>query len=175
MQKLVDALLSYGLIGQKQQVEKVDLKKTLKEVLDDLQCNTEASDPKVTLGYLPVVYGLRNELHQLFQNLVSNCLKFKKNGNPCEMEIWAENKDEYYHFRVKDNGIGIAADHQQKIFELFKRLHNNKTIGGTGIGLAQCAKIVDLHDGEMWVESEPDCGSIFHFTMKKHPSINDMI
>lgn len=101
----------------------------------------------------------------LFQNLISNGIKFSKKNISAVITISAELKNNVWEFSINDNGIGIAEEHQNKIFAIFQRLHLKEEYEGTGIGLAHCQKIVGLHEGEIWVESKPNLGSTFYFTI----------
>jgi signal transduction histidine kinase len=103
-------------------------------------------------------------ISQLFQNLLQNALKFR-GENPPEVEISSYRQNGVWVFKVKDNGIGIAPEYNTKIFDLFRRLHTRDKYEGTGIGLAICKKIVDMHGGRIWVESTPGQGSVFCFTL----------
>ena len=115
---------------------------------------------------LPFVKADETLLTQVIQNFVANGLKFKGSDNPI-ITITAEFVDPFWKIRIKDNGIGIEKEHQEKIFQLFKRLHFKEEYEGTGIGLAVCKKIIELFGGEIGVESEFGKGSCFWFTLKK--------
>ena len=107
------------------------------------------------------------EMRLLFHNLMTNGIKFCKEGTVPKIIIASEEEPDHWHFTVTDNGIGIEEKHLNNIFAIFKRLHSASEFQGTGIGLAHCQKIVDLHQGKIWVESKPGDGSTFHFTIKK--------
>src|SRR5581483_6196015 len=111
------------------------------------------------------------ELKLLFQNLISNSIKFQKAGVPPIIQITAQKENSYWHFMFTDNGIGIDRQYQHRIFIIFQRLHNRSEYEGSGIGLAHCKKIVELHGGKIWVESEPGKGSTFHFTLSAEPEV----
>ena len=113
------------------------------------------------------VYCDKQLLRQLFQNLILNAIKFSREDNDPIVEISCDEMYKYWRFTIKDNGIGISREHFDKIFVLFQRLHTQKKFEGTGIGLATCKKIVELHGGSIGVESEEDKGSRFIFTIKK--------
>jgi light-regulated signal transduction histidine kinase (bacteriophytochrome) len=111
---------------------------------------------------------------RLFQNLVSNALKYKSVSTPI-IEIGCTEKRDEWEFFVKDNGIGIDAKYFEKIFVIFQRLHSRNEYNGTGIGLAICKKIVELHGGKIWVESSVETGSKFYFTISKSQIQNTII
>jgi light-regulated signal transduction histidine kinase (bacteriophytochrome) len=104
----------------------------------------------------------------LFQNLINNAIKFRKKEVPPEIKITSGSKEKEWIFAINDNGIGVEEKDREKIFVIFKQMHNRDEYKGTGIGLAHCKKIVELHGGKIWVESKPGTGSIFIFTIPKH-------
>jgi two-component system, chemotaxis family, sensor kinase Cph1 len=124
---------------------------------------------KVTAGDLPAeVIGDRGQLVQLFQNLISNAIKFRSSGPP-QIFISGEEKQHDWYFEIKDNGIGISAQYLERIFVIFQRL-NNQEYQGSGIGLSICKRIVEAHRGQIGVASEVGRGSRFWFTLAKTPS-----
>ena len=126
----------------------------------------EESQAKINVSFLPKVCGNESQLLQLFQNLISNAIKYTDGVTP-EIKIsWSETQGEW-QFCVEDNGIGIDTQSYDKIFIIFQRLHNQKNYTGTGIGLAICKKIIELHGGKIWVESSNGNGSKFYFTISK--------
>jgi signal transduction histidine kinase len=117
------------------------------------------------VGLLPQVVGEGTLLQQLFQNLVGNALKFRRDDAAPEIAITAERQGEVWEFTVADNGIGIEPEYAERIFLLFQRLHERTKYPGTGIGLALCKKVVEHHGGRIWVDSQPGAGSRFKFTI----------
>jgi signal transduction histidine kinase len=105
------------------------------------------------------------ELEQLFQNIIGNAIKYRRKAVPPLVQVSAGKEDGHWRFAVKDNGIGIDTEFQERIFGLFKRLHTHQEYAGTGIGLALCHRIVEHYNGRIWVESEPGNGSTFYFTL----------
>ena len=170
MQNLIKDLLDFSQIGRNISFAATDCNNILKEVIANLGATIKESKAKITSTVLPVVIGNEIELRQLFQNLISNAIKFhKKNSNP-EIEITCVEKDTEYLFAFKDNGIGLEEQYKDRIFIIFQRLHTSTEYAGTGIGLATCKKIVALHNGKIWMESKLGHGSIFYFTIPKEKS-----
>ncbi|NNE29465.1 MAG: hypothetical protein HKN16_07500 [Saprospiraceae bacterium] len=122
-------------------------------------------------SHLPKLYVNKSGMVQLFQNLISNAVKFSDTESP-EVIIDCAKRGHYYKFSVKDNGIGIEDNQQEKIFDMFTRLHSSQEFEGSGIGLATCKKIVERQGGEIWVESKKGQGSTFYFTIPQDVSAN---
>lgn len=116
---------------------------------------------------LPIIYCDPVQLGQVFQNLIGKALKFR-NSHPVEIHIKATNKDNPWHFEVKDNGIGFDPNQTKRIFALFQRLHTQTEYPGTGLGLAICKKIIERHGGEIGAQSTPGKGTCFYFTIPIH-------
>ena len=165
MQTLIYSLLEYSRINRVKPFEYMDLQDTLNEVLQDLAVAITESNAKIEYGALPVIFGDKVLIGQLFLNLISNALKFKSE-RPVEIFITGKRQGNKFLFSVKDNGIGIKKEHNQKIFTIFQRLHSKDKYPGTGIGLAICKKIVERHEGKIWIESEVGVGTTFYFTIK---------
>ncbi|KAA9040854.1 PAS domain S-box protein [Ginsengibacter hankyongi] len=144
----------------------IDLTEVVKKTRMVLKSVIDESHAKINVSVLPKVCGNESQLLQLFQNLVSNAIKYRDLSIP-EIEITYSETPQQWQFCVHDNGIGIDADYHDKIFIIFQRLHNKKDYSGTGIGLAICKKIVQLHGGNIWVESSKGKGSKFYFTISK--------
>lgn len=167
MSSLVKGLLDYTRIGKNFEVSEVDTELVLQNVLSDL--NTLITEKHVTfeIDSLPKIQGLDTEIRSLFMNMITNAIKYKKKGEHPLIKIGATEEIDHWKFHVEDNGIGIEKAHSKRIFLIFQRLHNKDEYAGTGIGLAHCQKIVELHGGKIWVESTPGLGSTFYFTIPK--------
>jgi PAS domain S-box-containing protein len=165
MQALINALLSYSRVGTRgKPLEPTDCAVILDRALANLKVTIEESDAAVTHDPLPTVMADGVQLTQVFQNLISNAIKFHGERRP-EVHIGAQHGDGEWLFSVRDNGIGIDPQHYERIFVIFQRLHTREEYPGTGIGLAICKKIVERHGGRIWVESQPGAGSTFYFTI----------
>lgn len=169
MKKLLDGLLEYSRIGrQHTEAVAVDVAQVLEWVQHDLQIEIGDTGAQIRLpDTLPTVFYPEVRLTQIFSNLLSNALKFIPAGRPPHIEIEWEPLDRHFRFTVRDNGIGIAAEHFSRIFEIFKRLHTREDYPGTGAGLTIVKKIVESHGGQIGLESEPGSGSAFWFTIPK--------
>jgi len=137
----------------------------LKDIEADLHSAILESGAILVFRDLPVFLAYKTRLQALFQNLIANGLKFRSMDRNPRIEITAIHVDKYWKFCVSDNGIGIADAHKMRIFDIFQRLHARSDYEGTGIGLSHCRKIVELHGGDIWVESEVGKGSQFYFTI----------
>jgi PAS domain S-box-containing protein len=163
MQNIINDLLSYSRIETRGgDFESVDCQAILNDVLHTLRIVVEENDAVITHGLLPTVQADRVQLFQLFQNLISNAIKFRSDKPP-RIHIAAEPQNGQWLFSVKDNGIGIDPKYSERIFVIFQRLHSQDKYSGTGIGLAICKKIVERHGGRIWVESQPGKGATFYF------------
>jgi signal transduction histidine kinase len=167
MQALIFGLLEYSRIGKERHLELVDCNAVVKGVKDDLAALIKETDAEIIIEPLPALYGYKIELVQLFLNLINNGLKFRKENIRPVIKIGLKETNYQYIFFVEDNGIGFDEKFGNKIFVIFQRLHLRTKYPGTGIGLAQCKKIVELHGGKIWVNSKPGKGSIFYFTILK--------
>jgi PAS domain S-box-containing protein len=165
MKSLINDLLVYSRVNtQEAPFEPTDCGKIIKQVENNLKASVEESGAKINYQDLPVVNGNPLQLTQLFQNLISNAIKFRSEELPV-ISISVKRTDDEWLFSVTDNGIGIEKEFAEKIFVVFQRLHNYTEYPGTGIGLAICKKIVEKMGGHIWVESEPGKGSTFNFTI----------
>ena len=169
-QQLIVDLLDYSRLGKDRKTEKVNLNQVLQNVLIDLTVRIKESGAEVTLEQLPEIEGQTTELRLLFQNLISNAIKFRKKDITPKIHVSVEANDDEYSFSISDNGIGIDEKYLDRIFVIFKRLHGKSEFEGTGIGLAHCKKVVELHGGRIWVESRLTQGSTFKFCI---PVINE--
>jgi PAS domain S-box-containing protein len=168
MKALIMALLEYSRAGRtKETFGRVDTETIVKEVGEIFREKIGAARAQLEVGVLPVVWGDKVQLSQLFQNLLSNALKYHAADRVPVIRIRAKEEPGCWSFSVEDNGIGIDPPFFDKIFVIFQRLHNKTDYSGTGIGLAICKKIVERHGGKIWVESVPDQGSTFSFTICK--------
>ncbi|HAT12387.1 MAG TPA: hybrid sensor histidine kinase/response regulator [Microcoleaceae bacterium UBA11344] len=168
MQTLIDDLLEYSRLGRSQKpFQPTDCHQVVERALANLQWVIRDTQAVVSCSELPVVNGDISQLVQLFQNLVGNAIKYRQDAPPV-VSVSACKHQDHWLFSVSDNGIGIAPQHQERIFQIFQRLHTQKEYSGTGIGLAICQKIVQRHGGRIWVESEPSQGSTFHFTLNEN-------
>ncbi len=168
MRQLIQDLLSYSRVGTRGKAfVTTDCNGALRQALTDLLLAIAENNAIITYDALPIVRGEKAQLAQLFQNLIANAIKFRREEPP-QIHIWAEAKDDLWLFGVRDNGIGIKPRYLERIFELFKRLHTRKEFPGTGIGLAICKKIVERHGGNIWAQSQPGVGTTFYFTLPRH-------
>ncbi|MEB8327765.1 ATP-binding protein [Flavobacteriaceae bacterium KMM 6897] len=165
MRELVRSLMTYHNIGNDSKKTLVDCNALVLDVQNDLADSIERTHTTFILENLPQVNGYETELRLLFQNLISNAIKFHKKEISPIIEISCIKESLQWNFLVKDNGIGILEENKGEIFLIFQRVHNKMEYEGTGIGLAHCKKIIDHHNGQIWVEGTPNEGCTFHFTL----------
>ncbi len=158
-------LLEYSKIGKNMVKSESDCNVLIEEILIDLAAIIEENGAEINFEKLPVL--LCGDLTLVFQNLIINAIKFKREGIPPVINISATDKGKEFLFTIKDNGIGIEKEYFDRIFIIFQRLHTREQYEGTGIGLSLCKKIIELHGGKLWVESEYGKGSTFYFTIPK--------
>jgi two-component system CheB/CheR fusion protein len=169
MTAMIKAILAYSQLGHKVSgLSEIDSAVKLKYAIADLKVRVEESRATIVEGALPRVFANQAELTQLFQNLLSNAMKFRDHQRSLVITINATESEHYWTFAITDNGMGIKQDQCESIFHLFKRVHQDRSIEGGGIGLATCKKIVEHHGGRIWVESKFDVGSTFYFTLPKY-------
>jgi light-regulated signal transduction histidine kinase (bacteriophytochrome) len=167
MDEMISDLLAYARAGRiDQPLEPVDANAVVAEALSGLQRAIDDAGANVEVEPLPMVNGNAPALRQLFQNLVANAIKFVEDGPP-RIRIWAAEVPEGWRFSVRDNGIGVEPQQAERIFGMFTRLHGSERYPGTGVGLAVCQRIVDVHGGRIWVEPAPGGGSQFMFTIAR--------
>ncbi len=168
MQSLITDLLSYSRIGRKEMTfEKINLDIIIQIVKRNLSILLQETDAEVNCDKFPFVQADASQLVQLFQNLISNAIKFRQNNVKPVINITTKNIGKFYRICVEDNGIGLSMDYKDRIFQIFQRLHTRDKYPGTGIGLAICKKIVERHGGQIWVESKLNEGTRFYFTLSR--------
>lgn len=168
MQNLINDLLQYSKVMKDRcEFKSVDMEIILKETLFNLRGAIKETKAEITHDPLPEVIGDKNQLTQLFQNIISNSLKFRKENESPRIHISAEKntQEDKYVISIADNGIGMEQQYADRIFKIFQRLHTMDEYDGTGIGLAISKRIIERHNGEIWVESSPGKGSTFYFTL----------
>ena len=165
MQSLIGDLLAYSRVGTKGgALQPTKAQSSFDTALRNLAASIQDAGAVITSDPLPVVRADAIQLTQVFQNLIGNAIKFRSERRP-EVHIGARREQEAWLFWVRDNGIGIAPEYTERIFLIFQRLHTRNKYPGTGIGLAICKKIVERHGGKIWIESQPDQGATFYFTI----------
>jgi two-component system NtrC family sensor kinase len=176
MKALVTGLLSYSRVSRDEQptLGEVDIRAVVADAIANLQSSVQDSGAEICLGELPTVIGDRVQLCQLLQNLLGNAILYR-GDRPPKIFVDAARDGHSWEFSVQDNGIGIAPEYHQQIFEIFRRLHSRDKYPGTGIGLAVCKKIVQRHNGRIWVESQPGAGTTFRFTLQaaREPQVDE--
>jgi light-regulated signal transduction histidine kinase (bacteriophytochrome) len=165
MSNLIFDLLEYSRIGKDVSERATDCDKLVHEILTDLAAIIEERGAEIHIEKLPIIKCY--DLKSVFQNLIINAIKFKKKGIPPVINISATDTGKEFLFIIKDNGIGIEKEYFDRIFIIFQRLHLRTEYAGTGIGLSLCKKIIEMHGGKIWVESEFGKGSTFYFTIPK--------
>jgi light-regulated signal transduction histidine kinase (bacteriophytochrome) len=167
VQEMVDAVLSYARVDSRGgEFASVDLADVFEEVKSGLWKEITCAKAEITSEKLPVVAADRPQMEQLLQNLVANALKFSDKA-PAKVHVGVEERGDEWQISVRDNGIGLDPEAADRVFVMFQRLHTEKEYPGTGIGLAICKRIVERHGGRIWVESVPNRGSTFFFTIPK--------
>ena len=169
MRQLIDDLLSISRVSkQERPLEPIASEVSLNQALANLQEAASEVGAVVTHDPLPTVVADSAQLARLFENIIGNAIKYRSNKQP-KIHVSAKRKNGDWLFLVRDNGIGIEPQYAERIFFLFKRLHNKSEYSGTGIGLTICKKIIDHHGGRIWVESELNEGSTLCFTIPETP------
>ncbi len=165
MNKLIQGLLHYTNIGKNYKIEQVDSQRVVKEVLADLSLKINESKASIHVTNLPTLVCSELGIRQVFQNLIGNAIKFHRKNSAIKIRISCISYDKKHIFRVEDNGIGIKEEFNKKIFEIFQQLNARNSFAGTGLGLSLCKRIIDLHKGTIWHESNDDVGSSFFFSI----------
>jgi chemotaxis family two-component system sensor kinase Cph1 len=167
MRILINDLLDFSRVGTELEFVEVDLNSTLAEILEEQQAEIRATGAIVKVESLPTLVAHRTDLKQVFQNLLTNGLKYHRPGVAPTVTIRAIDEGNQYLFSVNDNGIGIEPQYFDQVFQIFQRLHGRNSYSGTGIGLATCKKVVDIYGGKIWLESTVGVGSTFYVTIPK--------
>lgn len=169
MSRLIKTLLDYGLLGRDKKLVETDVQLVLNDVRADLNNLIKTTGTTIAINTpMPKLWAYETELRQLFQNLINNAIKFRKKDTDPVIEIFYEYNKDIHEFYISDNGIGIDEKHYKTIFNIFQTINRKEDYGGYGVGLANCKKIAEMHDGKIWVESNPGKGSTFRFTISKH-------
>lgn len=172
MKRMIQGLLDYSQVETKgNKFKEISTEKALGAALSDLQHSIDQCHAEVTYDPLPSIFADECQIVRVFQNLIGNALKFRKKDEPPKIHISAKKQGNEWVFSVNDNGIGIEDQYFHIIFEVFKRLHAIGEYEGAGIGLSIVKRIIDRHGGRMWVDSSPDNGSTFYFTI---PLVNEL-
>jgi len=167
MKALINDLLDYSRIRSKpMDLKKNPLEQILQGAIRNLEVRIRESNAQITHDPLPTLKVDASQMNQLFQNLLSNALKFHSKERSSQIHISAKNGNDFWTVCVQDNGIGIEPKYHDRIFQIFQRLHSREKYEGTGIGLAICKLVAERHGGDLWVKSEPGKGSRFYFTIK---------
>jgi len=173
MQQLINDLLAFSRVSTRgKEFEPTDVNSILSRAIDNLSTAVEESNAVITKNEMPTLMADGNQLAQVFQNLIGNAIKFRGKRTPM-IDISATSKDGQWVFSVRDNGIGIEPQYFEKIFVIFQRLHGKEEYSGTGSGLAICKIVIERHGGRIWVESEPNSGSTFYFTLPIQGEMNN--
>jgi signal transduction histidine kinase len=170
MKRLTNDLLRYSRVSS-QPIEIVPFPAddALRHALQHLEVTLRESEAEVTSDPLPTVHAQPTLLTQLFQNLVANAVKFRREDEPARVHVRAEAVEDAWRFEVRDNGIGIAPAYHERVFDVFERLHARERYPGSGIGLALCRRIVERHGGRIWIDSTPGAGTSVVFTVPHDP------
>ncbi|MEB2787358.1 PAS domain-containing sensor histidine kinase [Algoriphagus persicinus] len=167
MKSLIKGLMETSRLGSIDKIRKVDCKEVVEEVIQTLHSQIKKYHATIEIKALPIVEGYPFELNLLFQNLLSNALKYSQKNIPPKILVSSHDQGSEWLFMVEDNGIGIDSIYKNELFKMFRRLPTESKVEGTGIGLAQCKKIIELHQGSIWFESKPRRGTVFYFTLRK--------
>jgi len=169
MQFMINDLLAFSSLGRRKTIFRtVDMNSVMEWVLEDLKSEISDSHAEITIKPLPQIDAEKHLIQQMFRHLIANSIKFCREGVPPLIEIYEKDRsNETVTIAVKDNGIGFNQKYAARIFEIFQRLHGRQAYGGTGVGLAICKRIADVHGGDIAVESESGSGSVFYVTLPR--------
>jgi signal transduction histidine kinase len=167
MDALLSDLLSYAHASSitEEELPPVPALRSVEVAVENLDAAIRESEANITIGELPAIRVRESHLAQVFQNLLGNAIKYRREDQAPAIKVQARKADSYWYFTIADNGIGIPTPYQEAIFGIFKRLHAHSKYSGTGMGLAICKRIVERYGGNIWVESEPGQGSRFSFSI----------
>ncbi|MFN3299520.1 MAG: PAS domain S-box protein [Sediminibacterium sp.] len=166
MRQIILDILEFSRVGRQElKIEEVNIRSILDEIIDLFKKQIEEKDAKIYIGKMPNILTYKATIRQIFQNILSNALKYHQENQAPLINIYCEKENEFWKFSIEDKGIGIEHEYHDKIFEIFQRLHNKEDYSGTGIGLAIVKKIVETQGGKIYLESKKGQGSVFHFTI----------
>lgn len=168
MRQIILDLLEYSRVGRtKNELTEVNISDVVENAIALHKQLIDDTNAKINIDDMPIIYAAEGYMKQLFNNLIANALKYQPEGRIPEVDISVKEKPDEWLFSISDNGIGIKEEYQEKIFAIFQRLHTKEEYAGSGMGLTICKKIVENHDGKIWVESIEGKGSTFSFSISK--------
>ncbi len=167
MKRLIEDLLSFARSDRRVGFTSIDLMETCRGIVHDLAAQIESSKGEVRFDNLPTIIGEETNIRLLFQNIISNSLKFVPANHQPKVEIKARVEQQFFHFQISDNGIGVPEDKLEEVFGVFSKIHGISQYPGSGLGLANCRKIVKAHDGEIFMTSEEGKGTTVHFRLSR--------
>ena len=165
LDELMHALMKYSKIGNKKTIEAIDCNTVVIDVKKKLKSSIKKSGATINVIELPVIRGYKEEIEELFYQIISNGIKFRSIDQAPVISIDSTQINGYWLFEIRDNGIGLDQEHTEQVFEIFKTLHTKDEYGGVGIGLATCKKIAEIHHGKIWMRSTRGNGSIVYFKL----------
>lgn len=167
MRTLINDLLTFSRVGNRTDLKPVNLNQSMAEIIDEHQSDIQASGAQIEVGPLPTMVVHPTDIYQIFQNLVSNSLKYRRADVAPHLHIRSTDKGNHHLFAFSDNGIGIDQQHYERVFQIFQRLHGRNQYTGTGIGLATVKKVIDVYGGQIWLDSAVGIGTTVYFTIPK--------
>ncbi len=171
MKSLINDLLDFSRIGANAQISKVDLHQITHEIKSDLTDLIARNDAELEIVSLPVIFGYKEDLKMLIRNMITNAIKFRSPDRKPNVKVFSETNEGKVILQFQDNGIGIDLKYSDKVFKIFQRLHSREEYEGTGIGLAHCMKIAELHNGKITFDSQLGEGTTFHVILRDLTSI----